>query len=393
MSRPVLITGATGFIGGRLAEIACERGDEVVALIRDWSRAARLARLPVRMIGGDLLDADAVNRAVVGCDTVFHCAIDNRVTGEEHVRAGIAAIDNVMRAARACNVKRVVHLSSVAVYGLRPSPDAATESGPFGSDGDAYVRGKIEAERVALKLHRELGVPLVILRPTIVYGPFGSWTIDTLNRLERGRQVLVDDGAGVCNTLYVDNLIDAMLLAADRDEAVGQAIHVSDAKPQTWRAFVQAHAAAASVDTTTIPHCSAREAAVAHRTAERARRPMTSLRRTSELIRDTQFRSALTSVPLIDRSVRLTRRIGQAVLPVAARTAVRRSLVGDESVAVVDRPATVFPSSAELAIYTTDVVFGIEKARRLLGYDPRIDFNEGMRRTGAWIQWARLNNS
>jgi nucleoside-diphosphate-sugar epimerase len=393
MSRRVLITGATGFIGGRLAEIACDRGDDVVAIVRNWSRAARLARLPVRMLGGDLLDTDALTGAMKGCDVVFHCAVDNRATGDEHIRAGVIAIENVMRAAHACGARRVVHLSSVAVYGLRPMPDAATEAGASGRDDDAYVRGKIEAERAALDLHRDLGVPLVILRPTIVYGPFGSWTIDTVDRIRRGRQAIVDEGVGVCNVLYVDNLVDAMFLAAEPVDAAGQVFHVSDARPVTWRRFVESHAVAASIDPTTIPQCSASEAAAGHVAAEHARRPMTSLRRTSELLRDTQFRRALTSVPLIERSLRLTKRVAQTVLPAAARAAVRRSLMGEEHVAVPEAPPAAFPSPAELDIYTTDVVFEIDKARRLLSYKPRIDFDEGMRRTGAWIQWARLNNS
>ncbi len=123
----ILITGATGFIGGRLAEVAAQLDLQVVCLVRTWSRAARLSRLAAQMVQGDILDLESLRRALAGCDTVFHCAADNRASWDVHRRSSVQGTDSVMRAALETGARRVVHLSSIAVFGYKLRPDAATE--------------------------------------------------------------------------------------------------------------------------------------------------------------------------------------------------------------------------------------------------------------------------
>jgi len=387
----VLITGATGFIGGRLAEVAFEHGISVVALVRTWSRAARLARLPVRMIHGDILDLDSLRAAMKGCDVVFHCAVDNRVGGKAHRRSSVQGTTNVMQGALEIGVKRVVHLSSVAVYSYKPGPDAATEEGSYRYSGDAYCDGKIDAEKIALRYYREHGLPVTVLRPTIVYGPFGSWTVDTVSAIREGRMVLVNGGVGICNSLYVDNLIEAMLLAAQREGAVGEVFHISDANPVTWKEFIEAHARALGDSYLPLPEMTIQEIATAR--VQRNHR-LSSLEQTLKLIRDPRIRQALRSIPVIERSVQAGRAMARVLLPVPTRHLWRERLLGENTNGLRDSntgpTAPSLPSQAEVDIYTTNVVFSIEKARRILGYNPQIDFAKGMERTSAWIRWARL---
>src|SRR3954471_4708325 len=101
----VLITGATGFVGCRLAEVLVERQLDVVAMVRSWHKAARLARLPVRMAHGDLSNPNSLREAVRNCDTVFHCALDSAVEGAAHRQAMVQGTTNVMEAALEENVK------------------------------------------------------------------------------------------------------------------------------------------------------------------------------------------------------------------------------------------------------------------------------------------------
>lgn len=395
----MFITGVTGFIGGRLAEIACERNIPIVGLVRTWSRAARLARLSVRMVHGDVLDPDSLREAMKGCDVVFHCAVDNRVGGEAHRRVSIEGTANVMQAALEMGVKRVVHLSSVAVYSYRPGPDAASEEGAYRYSGDAYCDGKIDGEKVALRYYREHGLPVTVLRPTIVYGPFGDYTVDTVALVREGRMVLVDGGTGVCNSLYVDNLVEAMLLTTERDGAVGEVFHISDASPVTWKEYIEAHARAIGDSYLPLPEMTAQEIAAAIQETAAARAQMrnhhpSSLEQTLRLMRDPRTRQALRSIPMVERFVQAGKAMARMLLPAPTRHLLRRMLLSEDTSGSPSSStqSRSLLSQAEVEMITIfgKVVFGIEKARRVLGYDPQIDFTEGMERTAAWIKWARL---
>src|SRR3954470_21231111 len=117
----VLVTGATGFIGGRLAErLIVEHGARVRALVRTFGRAARLARFPIELAQGDLTDAASVDRAVAGCDYVFHCAYGSDGQDDSRRVVNAQGTRNVLEAALKHHVKRVVHTSTVTVYGNTP---------------------------------------------------------------------------------------------------------------------------------------------------------------------------------------------------------------------------------------------------------------------------------
>ena len=390
--KQVLITGATGFIGGRLAEVAIERAIPVVGLVRAWPRVARLARLPVRMVHGDILDLDSLREAKKGCDVVFHCVVDNRVGGRAHRRTSVEGTANVMQVALETGIKRVVQLSSIAVYSYRPGPDAATEEGIYRYSGDAYCDGKIDAEKVALRYYREHGLPVTVLRPTVVYGPFGYYTVHTATLIRKGPMVLVDGGTGVCNSLYVDNLVETMLLAAEHDSAAGEVFHISDASPVTWKEFIEAHARAVGNSYLPLPEMTVQEIAAAR--PQRGGIITSSLKQALRLMRDPRTHQALGSIPVVKRSVQMGMSIAKTLLPAPARRLLRQTLLREKIDGNPDSRAqqesSHLPSQAELDVYTANVVFSVEKARRLLGYDPSIDFAEGMERTTAWIKWARL---
>ena len=397
----IFITGATGFIGGRLAEVACERDIPVVGLVRTWSHAARLSRLPARMDHGDVLAPDSLREAMNGCDVVFHCAVDNRVGGEAHRRVSVEGTANVMQVALEMGVKRVVHVSSTAVFGYTPEPDAATEDGAYRYSGDDYCDGKIEAEKVALRYHHEYALPVTVLRPTIVYGPFGDYTVEPISLIRQGRMVLVDGGQGICNSLYVDNLVEALLIAAEHDSAVGEVFHISDASPVTWKEYIEAHARALGDSYLPLPEMTAQQVMTAIAKAEATRAEMmhrraSSLRQALKLLRDQRTRKALRTIPAVDLFARVGKRAAQMLLPVPTRSALQRRLLNSNTDGIQDgdvQPESPPPLSLdEMYMFTTfeKVAFSIDKARRVLDYSPKIGFAEGMERTAAWIKWARL---
>jgi nucleoside-diphosphate-sugar epimerase len=388
----VLITGATGFIGGRLAEMLFDRGIPFTALVRTWAQAARLARLPVDLVHGDILDIESLRQAVKGCDVIMHCAVDWRGGGKVNRRSSTEGIRTILRAALEAKVQRVVFLSTMAVYGQAVRHETVDEERPCPHTGDPYSDGKIDAEKTALQYYRESGLPVTILRPTIVYGPFGrSFTVGTVTAIRERRMVLVNGGSGVCNCLYVDNLVEAMLLGAEHPDAPGGVFNISDASPVTWKDFIEGHARALGDGYLPLPEMTLAEIEAA-RVHARQSGP-SSFTQALRLPRDPRVLEALRTVSAFARLETSAKEAAKRWLPIGAQLRLREIMASRGNAASEDvhmsvpRPL-IQPSSVRL--YSESRTFSIDKARRAIRYDPKVDFAEGMDRTAAWIKWARL---
>src|SRR5438105_4836092 len=165
MSTTCLITGATGFVGSHFAEACAARGLGIRALVRTSTAAPLLEKLGAAIVRGDLSDAVAVRAAVTGADVVVHAAAKVGDWGATHdYRAvNVDGLRNLLEACRAHPVKRFVHLSSLGVYAARHHYQT-DESEPIPAQHmDGYTQTKIEAEQLALRYHREHGIPIVVL--------------------------------------------------------------------------------------------------------------------------------------------------------------------------------------------------------------------------------------
>jgi len=218
--RTILVTGAGGFIGGRVVEVLMQREGVIPrAALRRWSTAARIGRLPLDPIQCDLRDLAQVREAVQGVDAIVHCAVGDGRNTVESTR-------NVMQAALDAGIKRVVHISTIDVYGR--AEGRVEESTPLTVTGREYGDSKIEAERVCQEFVAK-GLHVVILRPTIVYGPFSDlWTLQFAERFRDGNWLLPPDGCqGRCNLVYIDDLVRAILCALDADVPSGEAFNAN----------------------------------------------------------------------------------------------------------------------------------------------------------------------
>jgi nucleoside-diphosphate-sugar epimerase len=379
----VLITGASGFIGGRLAErLVVEHGAQVRALVRNFGRAARLARYPIELVHGDLKSREAVDRAVAGCDYVFHCAYGS--DGEDDSRRVVNAqgTSHVLDAALKHGCKRVVHTSTVAVYGNAPD-GPLDESAPRRKTGFAYGDSKIKAEETALR-YVARGLSVAIVQPTIVYGPFGTtFTSKPLTELKSGRVILINAGDGIANLVYVDDVVSGMLVAAVHEAAHGQAFLLSGPEPTTWREFYGAFEAMLGRPSTVS--MTAGEALQYFRDAEGGNSTMAM-----------QLLKALRH-PGVKRRIASTREGRLAIrafhmLPAPLRARISGpgvALPGAASAAPTEPPIHLLhPSKIDFMASKTRV--RIDKARRVLGLQPQFDFARGMALTGAWAEWANL---
>lgn len=375
---PVLVTGATGFIGGRLVDyLVSHYKANVRALIRNYGRAVRLARLPVELVPGDLMDSDSLCKATAGCDIVFHCAFGT--TGEDEVRRSVTVdgTQNMLEASLAAKVKRFVHVSTIAVHGPDPGP-TVDENTPLLYSNNLYADAKADAEKLAFQYVQEKGLPVVILRPTIVYGPRSrSWTLGPINNLKKGKLTLIEDGSGIANHVFVDDVVQAMLLAATRPEAVGEAFVVSYGSGVTWKEFFGYYARMLGIE---LPNLTLQ-------TIRQQKRQLAQLRNPLDM--------GLTFVasPHAQSVVREMPGIGPAVG--LALKALPRSVKR----AILDRATTLreiklnppnLPSQWIIDLFCAKGICKIDKARRILGYQPQFSLDEGMKLTEAWLRYVKL---
>jgi nucleoside-diphosphate-sugar epimerase len=234
-----LITGASGFIGGRLAERLAAEGYPVRCLVRASSDTAKLDELGVEIAVGDLTDAGSLTRAAAGCRYVLHCGalVSDWATTEEIARVNVGGTRSLLAASVAASVERVVHISSTDVYGYpdRAGIDEAYTATRF---RNWYAQTKQEAEAEVRRTAETGALQAVILRPATVYGPGSKEVVGEIARAIRGRHMLlIGGGRAVAGLCHVDNLLDAAVIALRHEAAPGQAFNVSDGLDITWRQF------------------------------------------------------------------------------------------------------------------------------------------------------------
>jgi nucleoside-diphosphate-sugar epimerase len=380
--RTVLVTGASGFIGRRVVErLALEARADVRVLVRERYAAARLLRAPIEVAIGDVLRPETLVAAAQGCDLVFHCVKGKGRLPKEARLVEVEGTRNVLEAAVRGGARRAVHLSTAMVYEL-PADGVLDERSPRVRTRDPYASAKLASERVALSLAERGRLEVVVLQPTVVYGPnAGVYGEDIVEELSTSRVPLVDGGMGTCNALYVDDLVTAMLLAASSEHGSGEAFLVSGPEPVTWREFFAAFERMLGVERTVS--VSLDQALEQARSA--GRRPWLP----GDLMRLLRHDPALRRRLLATREGAFVLGLAQRLLPVSFWYRTDPWFERDPPAVEDELPlGTLRPFVAKRLASRARVEN--EKARRLLGYEPVFDLDAGMRLTEAWLRWAGL---
>lgn len=229
----IAVIGANGFIGTRLVEMFHLGGrHSVVPVVRRASSLALPARFALDWRIGDALDAASLGRALAGCDVVVHVALgDPRQIG--------AMPDILCAAAAAAKVPRVVYLSSATVHGQAPEPGTTEDSPLHCHHALLYNNAKVRAELAFFRACARHQLAGFALRPGVVFGPRSRWIADVAADLRTGRAAWLNGGRGICNSIYVDNLVEAVHLAATAPADTAGAFLVGDAETVTWRDFLE----------------------------------------------------------------------------------------------------------------------------------------------------------
>ena len=237
---PVLVTGATGFIGRRLVAQLLDEDVTVRALALPQEDAPLAWGDRVEVIRGDVRKLPEVERAVDGAAAVFHLAALVGATGsyEDHWTVTVEGSRNVYAAA-AANAARVIVTTSICAYGDRIARDVCREDGQRGAWQGPYGRAKQGQEDAAIQAQEDNGLAVTIVRPANVYGVgSGPWVEGMLALIAAGAIAVVGEGSGNAGLVHVDNVADALRLLLHNNASVGRTYNVCDGLDVTWRGYM-----------------------------------------------------------------------------------------------------------------------------------------------------------
>lgn len=233
-----LVTGASGYVGGHLVEKLSERGLKTRAFVRPTSNVNKIKSLKnVELFYGDLGDFASIEQAAKGVQVVFHAAALVNDWGDyrKFYEVNCLGTQNVLRASMKAGVRKFIYISTIDVLNLRMR-EVVHEDLSYDLRAREYSRSKIEAEKLVRAYMGRF--PIVIIRPPAVYGPEDpQCTMRTLGMARKNLLFLVNRGKGIFPHIYIDNLVEGLLLAAEKEEAVGKIFHISDGEETTTREF------------------------------------------------------------------------------------------------------------------------------------------------------------
>lgn len=341
----LLVTGATGLVGSHVVERARKDGIPVRVLVRAGSDTKLLDEWAVEKVPGDMSDADSLKKAVAGATHIVHCAAkvgdwgpveDYRavnVRGVEELLSAVAEAASFgpeagsFRHAAAGSLKRYVHISSLGVYEARDHYGTDESEPPCTKGIDGYTLTKVECEQVVQQHIAEKSLPAVILRPGFIYGPRDRTVLPRiLKNMKAGKVKFLGSGEQLMNNTFVGNLTDAVFLALNKDGVTGRTYNITDGRLVTKLEFLN-----------TI--------------AELAGYPKPT--------KHVPLGVAKTAAAVLEKLWKL---LGKKEAPT--------------------------PSKATIKFLGFNLDYSIQRAKDELGYEPRVDFQEGIKSA---VKWAKPN--
>jgi len=336
----IVVLGAGGFVGGWICEELSQQGHiEQIACVRKWASSVRLARRGIEIRQLDLENTQNLPDILTGADAVINAAML-----PPQSEAGIVAA--LYSACVLAGVRRLVQFSSAALYGNRVGTvDESIAPAPV----DAYSRGKAEMERRLVEATKASDMRIVILRPSIIYGPFSEgWTVRYVERIVKGRwKTLGRPGNGTCNLIHAQDVAKAAIAAATNDIAPGiHILNLNGPDDVTWNEYIERLG-----DQLEVPD-----------------------RATQSVLR---FRMMAAAAGMLRLSTRWN----------WVRSLYRQSHgITRDAMTSAKSVTALYPSSTELDLLSRKVHYVAERAARTLGITPAIPLEDGIRQSVAWCR-------
>jgi nucleoside-diphosphate-sugar epimerase len=325
----MLVTGATGLVGSHVVEEALKRGVPVRVLVRSGSDTSLLDEWGVEKVTGDLGIPASLKKAVEGVTVIVHCAAKIGDWGpvEEYRKINVDGLNNLLdEVQHNGTLKAFIHISSLGVYEARDHHGTDETELPHVTGIDGYTLTKAESEQVVLKRIREKALPATVLRPGFIYGPRDRIVLPRLlKKLKAGKVKYLGSTDKLMNNTYVSNLTQAIFLAIEKDECRGEVFNIRDDRPASKREFMETISQLAGY---TPPATKPFHLGIARGLAS-----------------------------ILEKTYRF---LGKQHAPIL--------------------------SNARIKFLGLNLDFCIDKARRELGYDPKVDFKQAMYETIDWFQ-------
>lgn len=328
----LLITGATGFVGSHITRAAIKRGIRTRVLVNRESRFQPLQDAGVHVLFGGMTDPYSLKGAVADSTHIVHCASRDGNWGkaEKYHDVNVNGLETMLQAAvESDTLERFVHISSLDVYETRDH-HGTDETEPTGTEGvDAYTLTRVEADELVQEYVRRDKLPAVILRPGFVYGPRDRTVLPhILTHLKSGSFRFVGSGEQLLNHVFVRNVVDAVFLALECENQIGEAFNITDGRLVSWNEFIGTICESAGY----------------------------------------KYPEKHMPLPL----ARIVAGVLEAVWRAIGKT----------------EPPT--PSTAMVKFLGYHLDFSIDKAKHELGYDPQVDFVDAIKQTISWARKAGL---
>ena len=381
-NKRILVTGGTGFIGGRIIEkLVLDHGAEVVALVHQFKNASRLARFPIQMVSGDIGDYSSLELAARKCDAIIHAAMSMSDSITQSRRSIVDGTKNVCEVAKANN-SHLVHFSTISVYGNKDM-HKISEDLPKNPEGDNYGLLKYEAEVIVQNYQRD-GLVATILQPTIVYGPWSFWSTYARNLLKSGTLMLPRGGGGLCNAVYVDDVVEAVFLSLTRKEVAGPYL-ISGYKPITWQQFFYAHAD----DNIVSKIESMSDAEISDLRRELIIAPPKNQILPSKW--KGHLKGLIVEFPGFKKVYNSKNGLKFLYQKLRGRQQeIRLPSSGSETIAYENSVKKVYPYASHLSLMESKSEVSIQKAKNELRYEPKFDISLGGQLTRQWIKWTGI---
>ena len=322
----IFITGINGFIGSNLARFLVNMGHHISGSVRQSSDLSFLKELKTYLFTGDISDEKFLLDCFKDQDIVYHVAalVSDWAPMSAFYQINVRGTMNVARAAFNANVKRLVFISSTAVYGLTGYRNRS-EKDVRPQNNFPYAATKREAEDWLRRFSTENNFPITIVQPANVFGPYDrTFFVKFAHALEKRLMILINKGEALTCPTYIENLTEALWLAATTEEAIGETFIISDGLDISWRQFIE------------------------------------------KICRQLQI-----PAPKISINFKLAYGFATLVEGIFKLIRIKKT-----------PPITRY----RICNAGRDYHFSIEKARNLLDYSPRIELDEAVRRTVQWYQ-------
>lgn len=350
----ILVLGATGFIGSRLVEkLYLEHIHVPKCLVRNYEKMVRIARFPVDIVYGDVLDPEALVDQIDDCDIYVFCVHGKDKDRSLSWRVNTEGLENMLKLAISNKAKHFIFLSTTAIYESQYDEGEFDESVVLYLKKRDYAGGKLEGEKICLEYSKKYNLPVTILRPTIVYGPYApSWTIYPAELVRYGVLKEYDSLDGICNAVYVDDVVDVIIKCIMNNRAFNDAFIVSSGETITWKRFFDAF----SLAITGKP-----------------------------LEKSSRFNYLMKSLPLF--LLKRCLKFGVQLMPSFAEKVyryIKSKGSGDWSWVKGQDISTI-----KLGFFRKKLIFKIDKLKTKLNFEPQYDFDTGFTITSNWLKYHR----